>query len=115
MAERRLDIAVAPGSRPGHQIATLKGELTLETVKQFQDALRAESAPVLILDMHNVNFLDSSGVGALVNLYVGRERTQRCLGIADPGARVRAALEVAGIHRVLSIFVTIAAAEQQLA
>jgi len=115
MAERRLNTALAPGSRPGHQIATLTGQLTLETVKQFQDTLRAESAPVLILDLHDVDFLDSSGVGALVNLYVGRERTHRRLGVADPSARVRAALEVAGIHRVLSIFATIAAAEQQLA
>ena len=115
MAERHLTIALAPGSRPGHQIVTLKGQLTLETVKQFQDALRAESAPVLILDMHGVDFLDSSGVGALVNLYVGCERKQRRLGVADPSVRVRAALEVAGIHRVLSIFATVAAAEQQLA
>ena len=114
MADKHLTLQIAAGSRPGHQIVTLKGQLALETVKPFQGTLRAESAPVVILDMHCVEFLDSSGVGALVNLYMGCERTHRRLGIADASVRVRAALEVAGLHRVLSIFATIAGAEQQL-
>lgn len=106
---------IADGTRPGQRIARPSGQLSLETVSQLMDRLRRETAPVVILDLHDVDFLDSTGVGAIVRIHVGSESLQRRLGLANLSVRCRAALEVSGLLKVLSIFPTIADAELHLA
>jgi anti-sigma B factor antagonist len=48
-------------------ILTLKGEIDISNVRDFEEALRAvSSAEKLIIDMSAVNFLDSTALAALV-------------------------------------------------
>lgn len=107
-----LAMEFTDGSRPGHRIVRLKGQLALETSSEFLEKMRADTSPVVILDLHDLDFLDSTGVGAIVRVHVGSESLKRRLGLANLGVRTRAALEVSGLLNVLAIFPTIDEAER---
>ena len=66
---------VAPSRRIGEgtdiYAARRVGRLSLDTVHDFISTMRAEPASLLVLDMAEVSFLDSAGVGAIVALFVG--------------------------------------------
>jgi anti-anti-sigma factor len=112
MSDKHLALQFADGSHHGHRIVRLTGSLCLETVSQFLERMRQEPAPVIILVLRDIDFLDSTGVGAIVRIHVGSENAQRRLGLADMSVRARAALEVAGLLTVLSTFPTVAEAEK---
>jgi anti-anti-sigma factor len=61
-----LELERQPGSDAAHLVVRLNGKLSLETVHNFIQTLRPEAAAQLILDLSGVSFLDSAGVGALV-------------------------------------------------
>src|SRR5258708_21291693 len=69
MQPATLDIEQQP-SAAGVLVARLRGKVSLETVNGFLQQLRAIEAQKLVLDMSGVSFLDSAGVGALVQLFV---------------------------------------------
>src|SRR5260221_4985914 len=77
MQPATLDIE-QQSSGNGLLIARLKGKLSLETVSGFLQQLRPVDSAKLVLDMSGVSFLDSAGVGALVQLFVHRRgKSQR--------------------------------------
>lgn len=69
---------------------------------RFRDLANATKAPVII-DMSNVEFMDSSGLGALVAVFklVGRDRLFRLAGLREPVERV---LKLTRMDSVFSIF-----------
>ena len=103
------------GMRPGHSILRLTGPLSLETVPEFLKAVRAETAPAVILDLSGVSFLDSAGVGALIQTYVALQHGRRKLALVGLGSQVLTVLEITRVHRLFTIFATAAEAEERLA
>jgi anti-anti-sigma factor len=80
----------------------VRGEVDLSTADRFAEGLRAASSlrdGDLVLDLHSLVFMDSSGLHALIEAAdkVGPART-----IILRGARggVRRLLEIAGIKRI---------------
>jgi anti-anti-sigma factor len=110
-----LDIETQCGANGEPLLARLRGKLSLETVRDFLNVLRAEPAPRLVLDMSGVTFLDSSGVGALVSLFVGRRTNGRSLVLAGMTPQAEAVLEVSGLMKLLPILPTVEAALTQRA
>ena len=68
------------GGQNGDLVTKLNGKLSLETVSTFIQTMRQEAASHLVLDMSGVTFLDSSGVGALVSLFVSRQHAGKKAG-----------------------------------
>jgi anti-sigma B factor antagonist len=67
------------------------GRITSETASDFQETVR-EVIPTtkrVVLDLTGVDFVDSSGLGALVNVYMHATRSQCLLELANPKQRVR--------------------------
>lgn len=59
------------GKTPGTQILRLSGPLTLRNVFDLQALMRAdEPAPLTILDLAGVPYMDSAGMGVVVNYHV---------------------------------------------
>ena len=52
MSGENLEIVTSLAGRDGVRILVLKGRLTVETVACFQDAIRREDAPELIIELH---------------------------------------------------------------
>jgi anti-sigma B factor antagonist len=109
-----VGIEAADGTREGHRILRLSGALTLHTLFPFQEAVRADKAATLIVDLSKVSFVDSVGIGALVGAYVSRQKDGRKLALVGVGERVSASLRVSGLLQFFPMFPTIEVAEQSL-
>src|SRR5215469_12192105 len=73
----RLDLETQTSGSADTCVARLTGKLSLETVHDFLCMVRSEPASYLVLDLSGVSFLDSAGVGALVNLFISRRRAAK--------------------------------------
>ena len=69
-------------------ILLLHGPLTIETSNQFERAMRSENAGTMILDLTDVPYIDSVGLGTLVTTYITRQKTGRCVVLTGVKPRV---------------------------
>jgi anti-sigma B factor antagonist len=97
-----LETEVSP--QPGLKIIALVGSLTLETVAGFNSTLREETSPVLLLNLSKLEWLDSAGVGALVQLLVRRAKGKSALALAGLSPRNHGVLDVAHVLNLFSVF-----------
>lgn len=104
MEKFHLNLERQPGSDEKRQVIRLSGKLSLETVNEFLRTMRAEPAPQLLLDMSSVSFLDSAGVGALVQIYVHRRNTGKSFGLAALTQQGSSVMQVAGLTKLLPIY-----------
>jgi anti-sigma B factor antagonist len=99
----RLDLETLPSSNANRLVTRLTGKLSIETVHNFIQTLRPEPAANLILDMSGVSFLDSAGVGALVQLFVHRRSAGKSFALAGLTQQGSAVIQVAGLTKLLPI------------
>ena len=83
----------------------LRGDVDMATAPQLRrvlDDLIDGGAVEIVLDCRHLEFLDSSGIGALV---AARSRigADGVIALEDPRANVRKVLEVTGVDQELSI------------
>jgi anti-anti-sigma factor len=109
----RLVLENLPNLNGNHLVTRLEGKLALETVSNFLQTARAETAPFLILDMSGVSFLDSAGVGALVQLFVHRRNSGQGFALAALTQQGNAVMQVSGLLKLLPIFPSVEAAIAQ--
>jgi len=99
----RLDLERVAGADAKGLILRLKGKLSLETVHNFIQTARPESAAHLVVDMGEVSFLDSAGVGALVQLFVHRRNLGKTFALTGLSQQSNAVMQVAGLTKLLPI------------
>ncbi|SRR5579884_909137 len=91
-----------------------EGELDIASVGDFRAALRdaaADGASAVVVDLSEVSFIDSSGLGALIELYSRLRRSGRRLAVVAPGGSAPAVLlDLAGLRDRLPISETRASA-----
>lgn len=103
----QLELERLPGFDANHVVTRLNGKLSLETAHNFIQTLRPESAAHLILDMSGVSFLDSAGVGALVQLFVHRRIAGKSFALAALTQQGNAVIQVAGLTKLLPIHASV--------
>src|SRR5258707_6132492 len=108
----RLDLEKQSGPDGSQMVMRLKGKLSLETVHNFIQTLRPEPAAHLILDLGGVSFLDSAGVGALVQLFAHRRNQRPTFALTGLTTQSNAVIQVSGLNKLLPIY---ASAEQSAA
>jgi anti-anti-sigma factor len=111
----RLDLEKLPVSDATHLVTRLSGKLSLETVHNFIQTLRPEPAAHLILDMSGVAFLDSAGVGALVQLFVHRRNLGKTFALTGLTKQGNAVIQVAGLTKLLPVHASVEEALEQRA
>ena len=98
--------------REGAVIVSLAGELDLYNAPALRTALLAECAAAperLVVDMTEVEFIDSTALGVLIE-------ARRRLGngdsfhLAAPGMETRRALKISGLDQHFGVFDTVDAA-----
>ncbi len=84
--------------RPGVHIVALHGELDIATADGVADAIVEVAESTVVVDLADLTFMDSTGVGALA---VARRRIlsegQSQLVVTRPSEIVRKALEILGL------------------
>lgn len=110
MREGPLTWTVEAGKREGTKILRLAGPWTLEAAAPLPEAaaplpeaLRAVRAPVLILEMSGVPYIDSVGMGVLVGEHVSAGNAGRQFVLAGVTDHVMALLYLINVHNVLKM------------
>jgi anti-sigma B factor antagonist len=88
---------------PDRHIVALHGELDLASAEGLAGALVDLAGSTLVVDLADLSFMDSSGIGALVT---ARKRI-RAQGLGDlvvtrPTAIVQKALEIVGLDELIA-------------
>jgi anti-anti-sigma factor len=110
MESAKLEMEQVKGSENGDLVTRLSGKLCLETVHSFIQTMRQEPASHLVLDMSGVSFLDSSGVGALVSIFVSRQHVGKKLALASLTPQGNAVMQVSGLLKLIPTYPTVEAA-----
>ncbi len=78
------------------------GRVTLETSATLESTLRDLTAEGkrIVLDLTNVDYVDSAGLGALVSVYMHARRTKCDMQIANPKQRIRDLFNRSGLASV---------------
>src|SRR5260370_24162569 len=115
MQPAQLELEKQAGSNGSQSVMRLNGKLSLETVHNFMQTLRPEPAAHLILDLGGVSFLDSAGVGALVQLFVHRRSKGQIFALTGLSKQSSAVIQVAGLNKLLPIHASVEEALAQRA
>src|SRR5258708_25720585 len=107
MGIQELKVERYEGVADDQRILLLSVPITMETAPQFERAVCHESAETMILDLSDVPFIDSVGLGALVRAYVSHQKKGRRLVLPWVKARVRKVMELTKVHDFFLTFVTI--------
>ena len=109
-----LQVESRPGAAPEVRVMKLAGSLTLSCCYEFQDRLRADTSKCLILDMSEVKFVDSSGIGCLVNGYIAHHMAGGRFLLAGVNKRIRETLEETRVQQFFQFFETVEEAEKAM-
>jgi anti-sigma B factor antagonist len=113
--EAPFSVIDAVSANENERILKLVGPLTLTTMFDFRDTVRAETtAMLLILDFSEVPYVDSAGMGAIVNAHVSCSNTGRKLALVGMVERVRTMLKMSRVETILALYPTLQEARQAL-
>jgi anti-anti-sigma factor len=112
-----VDLVITENEPQGHTVIKLCGELDIASAPHVREQLLAvldrHRKPRLILDLSELEFMDSSGTAVLVNT----ERRARLLGctlaLASPQAAVSRVLRISGLDQHFLIFDSVSSAEDE--
>jgi anti-sigma B factor antagonist len=111
MQQDPISIQAAQGKTADTRILKIEGPITLSNLFTFQAELRKETAPLTILDMTGVPYMDSAGMGAVINFYIASQKNGRKMVLAGVNERVYALLELTNTNKLLKLVPTVAEAE----
>jgi anti-sigma B factor antagonist len=95
-------------AQEGPRVLCLRGPLTLENLPLFQNAIRREeNVPMVIVDLSDVPYIDSSGLGSLVSAYVTRHKATRRIALSGVNERVLKLFETTKVEPLFLIFPTL--------
>jgi anti-sigma B factor antagonist len=88
---------------PGETTVRCTGRITSSTSAQLQNTVRGliPTTKCVVLDLTDVNYLDSSGLGALVGVYLSAQRQDCALKLINLNQRLR---ELFRLTRLASVF-----------
>jgi anti-anti-sigma factor len=112
MPDLPLQIEALPGSRPGVRVLKLAGPLTLANSFEFQNLVRADRQNSLIIDLSEVPYVDSTGIGCLVNGYVSHQNAGQNLLLVGVSERVQVSMRVTHVENLFPTFPSVAEAEK---
>ena len=112
MWDEKLTITGAQGAHEGERVLQLNGPITITTLFGFRDAVRTEkTAKTIILDFSQVPYVDSAGVGAIVNAHVSCLNSGRRLVLVAVQDRIRTLMKVTRVDEVLTVYPTLPEAQ----
>jgi anti-sigma B factor antagonist len=107
-----LKIEREQGNAPGTMIIRLTGPLTLINIFDLQAQFRsAEPTPLTILDLSGVPYMDSAGMGVVVNYHVHCQNKGGRFVATGVSPRIMELFKITRVDKVIRMAVTPAEAE----
>ncbi|MDL4819599.1 STAS domain-containing protein [Actinomadura opuntiae] len=106
-------LEVTARSHAGRAVVRLRGELDIagsDELRRRLDAARREHGDHLILDLAELDFMDSQGLSVIVGCYKAATAAGGSLTLAGPRPIVRRTLEITGLNRRIPVQATLEAA-----
>jgi len=113
MLEQDFSYSIANGAKDDTLILHLTGPFTLGNIFQIQSELRTLKPAVLIMNLEDVPFMDSAGLGVIMNYYVSAQNHGRKFYLCGVNERVKALLELTKVDSVLHLSESVEAAEAE--
>lgn len=114
MLKQDFSYTLANGARDGTIILDLAGPFTLGNMFQLQSELQTLKPPCLIMNLANVPYMDSAGLGVIMNFYVSAETNGRKFYVCCINERIRALIELTKVESVLRLRESVQAAEAEI-
>ena len=114
MRDEPLTYSFSQGKSDGTTVLKLIGPLTISTMFGFQNEFRAATPQTMIVDLSETTYMDSAGLGLIMNYYVAAADHGRKLLLAGMNDRIKALLEMTKVLGVLQTFPSVAEAEASL-
>jgi anti-sigma B factor antagonist len=94
---------------PAAVVVMLSGDLDLATAPELRNALQEAltERPNLVLDMSDLRFLDSTGIGVLVRIHKRASAVGGALVFAEVPNNVVKILEVTCLDRIFPVYPTV--------
>lgn len=107
-----LQIQRSQGSASDVTILTLNGPLTIQTLFDFQTAIRQPDLKSTIIDFSGVPYIDSAGLGVVLSHWAHTQRIGVKFAAVAVSDRVRVLLEMTKVSTLLPMYPSAADAEQ---
>ena len=111
MYNEPLTFEVVPGNTAETRIFRLHGPITLSNLFDFQKVLMGGTEKVTIVDFTESPYMDSAGLGALLNFYVSGKRNGRSLRLVGVNYRVAELLKLTSSQALIKTYDSVEAAE----
>jgi anti-anti-sigma factor len=102
----KLEVAREPGATAATTILRLQGPLTITTLFTLQDTLK-EIGPVnTVIDVSEVPYIDSAGLGTVLSHWAHTQRTGNKFALTGVSPRIEVLLEITKVNSILPMFKT---------
>ena len=113
MANESFQFEALPGRRESTRIYRLTGPLVLNTMFDLQNELQKEHHALTVFDISGVPYMDSAGLGVLMNCHVSASRREQKVVIAGASSRILDLFKITRVDSVLALVPTVEEAEMQ--
>ena len=111
MANESFHYESLPGSKESTRIYRLTGPLVLNTMFDLQDELNKDHYALTIFDLSGVPYMDSAGLGVLVNCHVSASRRNGKVVVVGALPRILDLFKITKVDSVFTMAPTVAEAE----
>jgi anti-sigma B factor antagonist len=102
VVEPHFQVEVSQGE--SRAVLRLSGELDVSSSPALEDEIeRVNGVEVIILDLRELEFIDSTGLGVLVKTHQRMREAGRHLGIVEGTGQVKRLLELTGLDQQLTL------------
>ena|SRR5215469_651177 len=87
----------------GATVLRLHGPLLLGNFFPLQNMVRSDNAALLVVDVSDMPYIDSAGIGCLVGAHVSRENSGRHLILVGANDRLMTSLKVTKVDQLFTL------------
>jgi len=114
MQDKPLQIEKVADPNGADVVLRIHGPLLLGNFFPLQTEVRADSSNLLIIDVADMPYIDSAGIGCLVGAHVSRENSGRKLILVGANERLLTSLKVTKVDQLFTFAPTVEQARAQV-
>ena len=96
-------LTVEAHGEPDAGVLSLRGELDVSTIAIVQEAIAGVNGGTVVLDLTDLRFVDSAGIGCFARAHVALSEAGRALELRDPQPAIRRVIELTGLDREIRV------------